>query len=203
MRLIISILSAFALMTGVASATSLENTNHGMLAVPAGEQVAASLQKKAGGGFSFSSSRSSSGSSGYVNTRKANAGKPDVPVGMGSRSGSVVARVSLASQTMTVSINGSKRYTWKISSGRAGYSTPRGSYRPQRLYSSYYSKKYDLAAMPYSVFFNGGYAVHGTWAVGRLGSRASHGCIRLSNGNARTFFDLARTYGRNVKIIIS
>lgn len=205
MRFFISIMSALALMTGVASASSAVNTEHELAPMPAGEQVAATFSTKGkNGGFVVGRVKpSSSGSGSSYNSRRANAGKKDVPVSMGSKSGSVVARVSLAKQTMTVTVNGNKRYTWKISSGRAGYSTPRGTYRPQRLYSSYYSKKYDLAAMPSAVFYSGGFAVHGTYAVGRLGSRASHGCIRLSNSNARTFLGLARTYGRNVKIIIS
>lgn len=125
-----------------------------------------------------------------------------VKVPMGARSGNIVAKVYLARQEMEVYINGTLRHKWKISSGKAGFSTPRGTYRPQRIYSSYFSRKYDNAPMPSAVFFRGGYAVHGTGHVSALGRRASHGCIRLHPGNARQFFNLAKTYGQNVKIQI-
>ena len=201
MRFLLSLFAALSLSATAAFASSIEVTDHALAPHSEGVQVASSLSRNANGKFTIGSKRQSSTTSRAIRYKSGK--KIDRPASMGSRSGTVVARVNLARQTMTVTVNGKKRHTWKISSGRAGYSTPRGTYRPQRLYSSYFSKKYDLAAMPYAVFYSGGFAVHGTYAVGRLGSRASHGCIRLSNGNARTFFELARTYGRNVKIVIS
>jgi lipoprotein-anchoring transpeptidase ErfK/SrfK len=116
----------------------------------------------------------------------------------------VEARVSLSSQRMTVSVNGVRQYTWKVSTGRSGYGTPTGSYRPQRLERSWYSRKYDNAPMPHSVFFRGGYAIHGTNAVSRLGSRASHGCVRLAPGNAATLYSLISKYGMgNARVVIT
>ncbi len=116
----------------------------------------------------------------------------------------VEARVSLSSQRMTVSVNGVRKYTWKVSTGRSGYGTPTGSYRPQRLERSWYSRKYDNAPMPHSVFFRGGYAIHGTNAVSRLGSRASHGCVRLAPGNAATLYSLISKYGMgNARVVIT
>ena len=49
----------------------------------------------------------------------------------------------------------------------------------------WYSKQYDDAPMPYSVFFKGGYAIHGTGYVSQLGRPASHGCIRVPMFAAR------------------
>ena len=116
----------------------------------------------------------------------------------------VEARISLSSQRMYVSVNGVRKYTWKVSTGRAGYSTPTGTYRPQRLERSWYSRKYDNAPMPHSVFFRGGYAIHGTTAVSRLGSRASHGCVRLAPGNAATLYSLISKYGMgNARVVIT
>jgi lipoprotein-anchoring transpeptidase ErfK/SrfK len=58
--------------------------------------------------------------------------------------------------------------------------------------------------MPFAVFFTGGYAVHATDAVAKLGQPASHGCVRLSKDNAAMFFDLVKTYGKaNTKIVIT
>lgn len=116
----------------------------------------------------------------------------------------VEARVSLSNQRMYVSVNGVRKYTWAVSTGRAGYGTPTGSYRPQRLERSWYSRKYDNAPMPHSVFFRGGYAIHGTSAVSRLGSRASHGCVRLAPGNAATLYSLVSKYGMgNTRVVIT
>lgn len=109
--------------------------------------------------------------------------------------GSLEARIDLSAQRMTVFVNGVPRHTWAVSTARSGYRTPVGSYRPTRLHRMWYSRKYDMSPMPYSVFFHGGYAIHGTNYVKRLGSPASHGCVRLATGNARTFYDLVRKTG--------
>jgi len=116
----------------------------------------------------------------------------------------VEAKISLSSQRMSVSVNGVPKYTWAVSTGRAGYRTPTGSYRPQRLERSWYSRKYDNAPMPHSVFFYGGYAIHGTNSVKSLGSPASHGCVRLAPGNAATLYSLVSKYGMgNTRVIIT
>ncbi|MBU1212007.1 MAG: L,D-transpeptidase [Alphaproteobacteria bacterium] len=104
--------------------------------------------------------------------------------------------ISLTSQTMSVIEHGQTTHVWKISSGRSGYHTPTGNYRPQWMTRMHYSKKYDNAPMPHSVFFHGGYAIHATYATGALGSPASHGCIRLSPANAKTFYGLVGKHGK-------
>ncbi|MEO8668360.1 MAG: L,D-transpeptidase [Bauldia sp.] len=116
---------------------------------------------------------------------------------------SVVASVSLSQQRMTVMIDGMPRYTWLVSTAGPGYRTPVGSFRPQRMERMWYSRKYDMSPMPHSVFFRGGYAVHGTPHVKRLGRPASHGCVRLAPGNAATLYSLVRQYGMaNSRIIV-
>lgn len=115
----------------------------------------------------------------------------------------VVAKVDISSQRMNVYIDGELAYSWAISSARKGYVTPRGSYRPTALKRMHYSRKYDNSPMPHSIFFRGGYAIHGTGYVKQLGRPASHGCIRLHPSNAATLFSLVRTYGAsNTRIII-
>lgn len=116
----------------------------------------------------------------------------------------LVANVSLSSQTMTVSENGSLRYQWKVSTARNGYVTPQGSWKAKWLSRDHRSRKYDNAPMPYAVFFNGGYAVHATFDTKRLGRPASHGCIRLHPQNAAAFFALTSQYGLgNTRITVS
>jgi lipoprotein-anchoring transpeptidase ErfK/SrfK len=117
---------------------------------------------------------------------------------------SLVAKIDVSTQTMTVSQQGRVVHVWKVSTARAGYVTPRGTYRPQRLHRMWYSKKYHNSPMPYSVFYHGGFAIHGTGAVGRLGTPASHGCVRLLTANAATFYSLVKQYGPgNTRIIVA
>ena len=107
----------------------------------------------------------------------------------------LTAKIDLASQSMTVYEDGVAKYSWPISSGTAGHPTPRGTFHPQWTAKMWYSRKYDNAPMPNAVFINGGVAIHGTPHVGRLGSPASHGCIRLAPGNAKAFYNLVHKHG--------
>lgn len=107
----------------------------------------------------------------------------------------VVARVDNARQAMRVYVDGGLAFVWPVSTARPGFRTPPGRYRVQRMERMWYSRKYDWAPMPNALFFHGGYAIHGTGAVGRLGRPASHGCVRLAPWNARLLFDMVRTYG--------
>lgn len=94
-------------------------------------------------------------------------------------------------------------YEWDVSTGRKGYSTPRGIYQPYMLKPMHYSSKYDNAPMPHSIFFHGGYAIHATEAINNLGRPASHGCVRLHPQNARWLYRLVKEYGKeNVFIIV-
>jgi lipoprotein-anchoring transpeptidase ErfK/SrfK len=120
----------------------------------------------------------------------------------------IVAKVSLAEQKMFLSVTDTtgltRTFEWKVSTGKPGYDTPTGAWNPTWLSRNHRSKTYDDAPMPYAVFFTGGYAVHATDAVGRLGKPASHGCVRLAPENAATFFRLVSAYGKqNVQIVIT
>lgn len=121
-----------------------------------------------------------------------------------SSAANLVANISLSSQTMVVKQNGVVMYRWKVSTARKGYVTPKGSWKAKWLSRNHRSRKYDNAPMPYAVFFNGGYAVHATFDVKRLGRPASHGCVRLHPNNAAEFFALAREHGlNNTRIVIT
>lgn len=118
-------------------------------------------------------------------------------------SAKIVAKIDLSSQRMNVSVNGVPAYSWKVSTARRGYRTPVGSFRPRWLARMHYSRKYHMSPMPHSIFFLGGYAIHGTRSIRRLGRRASHGCIRLHPRNAARLFSLVRRHGmRNTLIKI-
>ncbi len=83
-------------------------------------------------------------------------------------------------------------YQWRVSTARKGYYTPTGTFHPYSLQPMHYSKKYDNAPMPHSIFFSGGYAIHATPHVGNLGRPASHGCVRLSPSNAATLYSIVK-----------
>lgn len=115
----------------------------------------------------------------------------------------ILALVNVSNQTMTVKKDGKTLYQWKVSTGRKGYATPSGTYRPVRMHKMWRSRKYDNAPMPYAIFYNQGYAIHGTSYVSRLGSPASHGCIRLKTANAEILYKMLLKEGQeNLKIVI-
>ena len=109
--------------------------------------------------------------------------------------------VDKSTQTMTVDSD-EGQYEWPVSTARKGYYTPSGSFRPYSLQTMHYSKKYDNSPMPYSIFFTGGFAIHGTPHVGNLGRPASHGCVRLHPENARTLFSIVSRDRSDTRIVV-
>jgi L,D-transpeptidase catalytic domain len=104
--------------------------------------------------------------------------------------------VDQSSQMMTVSVDGVQRYHWPVSTGIPSRATPDGSFRAFRMEASHFSKEFDDAPMPHSIFFTKvGHAIHGTDSEGRLGTPASHGCVRLSKANAATLYALVQQQG--------
>src|SRR5512147_2739881 len=110
-----------------------------------------------------------------------------------SAQANVAITIDKNAQLMTVAVDGVERYRWPVSSGLPSYETPNGSFRAFRMEEDHYSKEFDDAPMPHSIFFTKiGHAIHGTDSVSRLGSPASHGCVRLSRENASKLWDLVK-----------
>ena len=120
-------------------------------------------------------------------------------LGVQEAAASVQIAIDLSSQTMHVRSE-SGNYDWRVSTARSGYRTPRGTYRPYQLVRMHYSRKYHMSPMPYSIFFAGGYAIHGTYSTGSLGRPASHGCIRLAPGNAALLYHMVQAEGARISI---
>lgn len=115
----------------------------------------------------------------------------------------LIAKVDLSSQTMTVVHRGQVKYRWKVSTARRGKVTPVGTWRAKWLSRHHRSSRYNNAPMPYSIFYNGNYAIHGTNQVKRLGRPASAGCIRLHPSNAAILFRLVQREGlKNMKVMV-
>lgn len=115
----------------------------------------------------------------------------------------IVVTVDKTAQRLTVAVDGTTRYQWPVSTARWGYRTPNGTYKPQRLARKWFSRKYDWSPMPYSIFFDGGYAIHGSYEISHLGSPASHGCIRLHPDNAAILFALVKANVKDTQIVVT
>src|ERR1700731_769044 len=117
-------------------------------------------------------------------------------VASGAAQAKVAITIDKNNQMMTVAVDGVARYHWPVSSGIPSRETPNGSFRAFRMEEDHYSKEFDDAPMPHSIFFTKiGHAIHGTDSVGRLGTPASHGCVRLSRQNATTLYALVQEQG--------
>lgn len=83
-------------------------------------------------------------------------------------------------------------------------STPTGFFTPTILSKDHKSKLWE-ADMPYAIFFNGGIAIHQVpeSAIGKLGTRASGGCIRAPGAVAAQLFDIVEREGEGPVPVIS
>ena len=114
---------------------------------------------------------------------------------------SVIAVASTTSHRTQIYYNGTLRYSWPISTGKASTATPNGTYvtiekeNPVRMVggtpgtAGYYSE-----LVPWSVrfTFSGDYYHDAPWSVDSQGnSNVSHGCVNLSPTDAETYYNLA------------
>lgn len=116
----------------------------------------------------------------------------------------VLVTIDKATQKMVVEVDGSTRWVWPVSTGLRSYDTPAGNFRPFRMEADHYSKEWDDAPMPHSIFFTmEGHAIHGSFDTRNLGRRASHGCVRISPQNAEKLFDLIKREGMsNSRVVV-
>ncbi|MFO1187970.1 MAG: L,D-transpeptidase [Alphaproteobacteria bacterium] len=125
--------------------------------------------------------------------------------GASASQGAVLIQIDKTTQQMDVSVDGVPRWTWPVSTGRSGYGTPSGSFRAFRMEEDHFSKEWDDAPMPHSIFFTDkGHAIHGSLETRRIGTPASHGCVRLSPANAAKLFALVKEQGvTNTKVVLT
>src|ERR1700744_855511 len=117
----------------------------------------------------------------------------------------IAIAIDKSAQQMTVAVDGTTRYTWPVSTGRAGYDPPSGNFKLNRMDADHFSQEWDNAPMPHAIFFDmHGHAIHGFFDVKHLGLAVSHGCVRLSPEHAATLFDLVETEGMaNTSVVVS
>jgi lipoprotein-anchoring transpeptidase ErfK/SrfK len=118
---------------------------------------------------------------------------------------SILIDIDKSTQEMTVFVDGVEKYSWPVSTGMSGYSTPSGTFTASSMNEIWYSRQWDNAPMPHAIFFTKkGHAIHGTTEEKRLGNAASHGCVRLSRANAQTLFQLVKATGlENTQVVLS
>lgn len=115
----------------------------------------------------------------------------------------VLITINKVSQKMTVKVDGETEYVWPVSTGMRGYETPIGKFRPFRMEKDYFSREWDNAPMPNSIFFTTrGHAIHGSYSVKSLGRRASRGCVRLAPDNAAKLYSLVQEAGMNNTTVV-
>jgi len=118
-------------------------------------------------------------------------------------SAAIVVNIDKTTQQMSVSVDGAPRYVWPISTGRAGYDTPNGIFKVNRMDADHLSQEWDNAPMPHTMFFDmHGHAIHGFFDVKHLGLPVSHGCVRLAPANATVLFDLVTAEGMSQTTVV-
>ncbi len=117
----------------------------------------------------------------------------------------IVVTIDQTTQQMSVAVDGAPRYVWPVSTGRAGYDTPNGTFKPNRMDADHLSQEWDNAPMPHTIFFDmKGHAIHGFFDVKHLGLPVSHGCVRLAPDHAATLFQLIKAEGMaNTAVVVS
>src|ERR1700691_5045576 len=127
-----------------------------------------------------------------------------VPLASAARA-NIAITIDKSAQQMSVAVDGTQRYTWPVSTGRPGYDTPNGNFKPNRMDADHFSQEWDNAPMPHTIFFDlHGHAIHGFFDVKHLGLPVSHGCVRLAPPNATILFDLVKTEGMaNTSVVVS
>lgn len=115
----------------------------------------------------------------------------------------IVAHVDISTQKMVVEVDGKELHTWDVSTARPGKITPTGEWGVQWLSARHKSSLYNNAPMPWAIFFNGHYAIHGTDQVSRLGQPASAGCVRLHPDNAEVLFKMVKAAGKqSLRVVV-
>jgi hypothetical protein len=114
----------------------------------------------------------------------------------GAAQAKIAITIDKNAQQMTVAVDGVQRYQWPVSTGIPSRETPNGTFQTFRMEEDHYSKEFDDAPMPHSIFFTKiGHAIHGTDSENRLGTPASHGCVRLSRAHAATLYAMVQKDG--------
>lgn len=136
---------------------------------------------------------SEDGPSGFVSTSDLRLFTPTPP---DSSNDELAIDVELNDQILSIWIGVTPIFATLISSGKPSDRTPLGLYTIETKWA--FSKMenrdgddpYFVAAVPWTMYFSGRYALHASYWHNRFGQRLSHGCINLSPRDAKRVFEL-------------
>src|SRR6516165_11339895 len=154
--LIVSILTAILAFPAIAQ-TSSDSDRTGTASAPAQSELT-------GGPTSSNPATPKTGSNTVAPSTKTNSpptkaesgsggSQPQSNPGTKKAASAVLINIDKTKQEMTVFLDGIEKYHWPVSTGRAGYSTPSGTYTATSMNEIWYSKQWDNSPMPHSIFF--------------------------------------------------
>ncbi|MEM6291088.1 MAG: L,D-transpeptidase [Myxococcota bacterium] len=104
--------------------------------------------------------------------------------------------VELGQQTLAIMRGATPQFVTVVSSGSGQHPTPPGLYRieSKQAFGDMRSRPSDddpyyVEAVPWVMYFEGRFALHGAFWHNRFGNRVSHGCINLAPKDAARVFD--------------
>src|SRR6516165_8323454 len=202
--LIVPILTAILAFPAVAQ-TSSDSERTGTASAPAHSEVTGGPTSTSKTGPNTAAPSTETNSTAVKGGSEPGGAQPESHPGTKKGGSAVVINIDKTKQEMTVLVDGVEKYHWPVSTGRAGYSTPSGTYTTTSMNEIWYSKQWDNSPMPHSIFFmKDGHAVHGSYEVKNLGKPASHGCVRISPENATTLYALVEENGlANTQVVLT
>jgi hypothetical protein len=104
--------------------------------------------------------------------------------------------VHLATQTLVAYDGERPVYATLVSSGKEGFETPVGLYRIHAKHVSATmdglageEDEYSIEDVPWTLYFQGSFALHAAFWHDKFGNTRSHGCVNLSPADARWLFE--------------
>jgi lipoprotein-anchoring transpeptidase ErfK/SrfK len=107
----------------------------------------------------------------------------------------VAVTVDISEQRMIVQTEDGTKEIFPVSTAAGRKITPTGEFQPYLMRKMHYSSRYNNAPMPFSIFYSGNYAIHGTEHIKKLGQPASKGCVRLHPDHAKRLFYMVQNVG--------
>jgi len=101
--------------------------------------------------------------------------------------------INLSSQRLTAWQGGKAVFSATVSTGKASTPTYPGIFAIQRKLVSDRMRGpgYDVPNVPYSMYYYGGYAIHGAYWHNRFGTPVSHGCTNMRPKDAQFVYNFA------------
>lgn len=109
--------------------------------------------------------------------------------------------VNLSKQRLIAWEGGRRVYSVPISSGKRSTPTRVGTFTIQSKHRTarMRGRGYNVPNVPYTMYYSGGYAIHGAYWHNRFGTPVSHGCVNLPVGQARKLYSFA-SHGTKVVV---